>query len=63
MRAFADDLAVVGDGRSFVCIPEPFGGFTRPADAALTGQVVARGPKISYFDTVGGHGNASLWIG
>jgi len=63
MRVFAADVTVARDGRSFACIPETFGGFTRPAVATLTGQVVARGPKISYFDTVGGHGNASLWIG
>jgi Tol biopolymer transport system component len=63
LRVFAADVAVARDGRSFVFIPEPFGGITTPAVATLTGQIVARGPKIPYFDTVGGHGNASLWIG
>jgi len=63
MRVFAADVTVARDGRSFAFTPEPFAGFTKPAVATMTGQIVARGPKIPYYDTVGGHGNVSLWIG
>jgi dipeptidyl aminopeptidase/acylaminoacyl peptidase len=63
MRVFAAGVTVARDGRSFAFIPEPFAGFTKPAVATLTGQIVARGPKIPYYDTVGSHGNVSLWIG
>jgi hypothetical protein len=63
MRVFAADVAVARDGRSFVFIPEPFGGFTKPAVATMTGQIVARGPKIPFYDSVGTGRNASLWIG
>jgi len=61
MRVFATALTVARDGRSFAFIPGPFGG-TRPAVATLTGQIVARGPKIPYFST-GGELSASLWVG
>ncbi len=61
MRVFATALTVARDGRSFAFIPGPFGG-TRPAVATLTGQIVARGPKIPYFYT-GGEVSASLWVG
>ena len=62
MRVFATALTVARDGRSFAFIPELFGGFAKPAVATLTGQIVARGPKIPYFST-GGELSASLWVG
>jgi dipeptidyl aminopeptidase/acylaminoacyl peptidase len=63
MRVFATAVTVARDGRSFAFIPGPFGGFAKPAVATMTGQIVARGPKIPFYDSVGTGRNASLWIG
>jgi hypothetical protein len=54
MRVFAADLTIARDARSFAFIPRPFGGFTKPVVATMTGQIVARGPKNPLTTTQSG---------